>query len=574
MLNEYLEELSERCNSRQQFASSKNRKSGDYTVNECEELFNEVLSFTASNCKQIPMTNSVVAPPPDDAKISGECVGATCFLGDIEARRYFDALSVRQTLMPRLSRAGLLTGTPHGEQSPVLKLCSQLSHEILAFGNLATSPDLDSQEPEKSLKTAYSNLLDFLDLLTLMEPADVMRFAESHAGNGRTGRARSLLRKHLYQSPDDVPARLMLGCLLFARKRYHDAADEFIKVLELQPQLWSAQRHLGLCQMRILHLDDAIISLGTAKALLDYTKDATDSASSIGVEIRRAKRLREALTEAEDEAQMPMITLEDEEIEQGSFHPETLSVAVELYLLHGTLCIQNAFDPAVIKACREQFLSDYREYLSNDPRDDALKIGHRRFQVSIALHGHFNQPEFYANPFVIALMRALINPKVIIGSTVCATSLPGARDQHLHKDHRALFTEGVDDKPIRIPPVAITTMIPLVALDEEIGTTLVKKGSHRESRKVSEKMPYQTPIVGEGGCFFMDLALSHKGQGNHTSQVRPIVNMVYSQRWFADNKNFKLQPPLQISSEEFARIPKNNRPLVDWAVQPGPRVNR
>ncbi len=92
-------------------------------------------------------------------------------------------------------------------------------------------------------------------------------------------------------------------------------------------------------------------------------------------------------------------------------------------------------------------------------------------------------------------MKTLINKKIILGSTVCATSLPGSKDQHLHKDHRALFTNDVDEEPIEIPPVAITIMVPLVPIDEIIGTTEVKKGSHRLSKSASEAIPTQTPIL-------------------------------------------------------------------------------
>ncbi len=76
------------------------------------------------------------------------------------------------------------------------------------------------------------------------------------------------------------------------------------------------------------------------------------------------------------------------------------------------------------------------------------------------------------------------------------------------------------------------------------------------------------PILPVGSCFLMDLALSHKGQGNKTDNIRPILNMVYQQRWFTDRKNFLIQPSLRISPTDFEKIPRHHRSLVDWIFHP------
>jgi len=94
------------------------------------------------------------------------------------------------------------------------------------------------------------------------------------------------------------------------------------------------------------------------------------------------------------------------------------------------------------------------------------------------------------------------------------------------------------------------------------------------SRKDSKKLPTQRPIVSVGSCFLMDLRLSHQGMGNQTQTIRPILNMVYQQRWFADNKNFAKQAPLRVSDDEFAKIPEDLTYLFEWARQPGPDIQR
>ena len=168
----------------------------------------------------------------------------------------------------------------------------------------------------------------------------------------------------------------------------------------------------------------------------------------------------------------------------------------------------------------------------------------------------------------MSLMRRLLSRKFVLGCVVCATSLPGARDQHLHKDHRALFTSDADDPPINLPPFAITTMVPLIDLDHQVGTTSVKKGSHLLSRRDSVDLPTQHPKVDVGSCFLMDHRLSHQGRGNQSTRIRPIVNMVYQHHWFSDNKNFSVQPPFLISDKTFSDLPKDVQRLLSWIRQP------
>lgn len=398
----------------------------------------------------------------------------------------------------------------------------------------ASAGDVDGGDgARKRLRGTLSTLLDLADTLTLAAPERLLELADDHAAHDRAHRARRLLSTRLESAPDDVPCALALARMERARGRLGRARRTLERAIEHRP-------------------DDA----------------------ALGAELARTRRVEGWLDDADEPNHMPAVSLTDGERARGRFDDDTLAAAVELFDRHGTLLVEGAFDPALLDACRAQFLDDYRDYLDDRRHPDALRIGDRRFQVSIRFSGAFNDPRFYANPFVIALMHRLLDPQAIVGSCVCATSLPGSGDQHLHKDHRAPFTVDADDEPMALPAVAVTTMIPLVALDERVGTTLVRKGSHRRARRASERLPEQTPIVPLGSCFFMDLALSHRGQGNSTERVRPIVNMQYTRRWFVDNKNFHRQRPLEIPREEYARIPGEHRSLFDWARQPGPRVDR
>ncbi|MGQ7844753.1 phytanoyl-CoA dioxygenase family protein [Granulosicoccus sp. 3-233] len=420
----------------------------------------------------------------------------------------------------------------------------------------------------KKLRRHLSDFLDILDVLSLQSTEHCLRFSQDYLSNDREHRARRLLETAFRNKPDCIDTRLALARLHVSLGRSQEAIQHCNALVQVRPDDLPLRRELAAIHLQRLEFIDAIQHLQHFLTLA-----TADQAPEVERELALVESLHECETQAALPDTVPTITLTDEERISGMFNSAKLSLAEKLYQSYGTLLIHNAFSTDLIAQCREEFLHRYRRYFSDRKHSTALQIGDRRFQISLALAGAFNSPEFYANTFLLPLMKRLLGKQLIIGSTVCATSLPGSRDQHGHKDHRALFTHVPDDEPMVLPPVAVTTMIPLVSVNEDNGTTLVKKGSHHLSRRASNKLDYQVPIVPAGSCYLMDLALTHKGQGNRTDQLRPIVNMVYHRSWFVDNKNFRNQPPLQIDSVEYRRIPKEHRHLFDWAIQPGALVD-
>lgn len=455
-----------------------------------------------------------------------------------------------------------LQGLPQGAE-----LVSAVTLDLLGDIAQLGDPTTTAEQAE----TLLSELLDVCDVQSLGSTSNVLRYASDYTNSGRSWRARRLLRTRLVETPEDPELLKALARALFSdpdsRRDWRKVRTAFGSALNGNPDDAELHRDLarvlldaGRVEEAVTHFESAVPEWPDDHALL------ADHA--------QARTLAEVIEQARADDTIPVVTPSARERNAACFDDATLAVVLRLYRKYGTLCFRGIFDSALLEACHARFLDDYRDYLGDSLQEDALQIGDRRFQVSLELAGPFNDPGFYANPFLLGVMRKLIGAKVIIGSTVCATSLPGARDQHLHKDHRALFTSDVDDEPMPLPPVAVTAMIPLVALDEQVGTTVVKKGSHRAAHRTSERLPSQAPCMPLGSCFLMDLSLSHRGQGNRSDRVRPIVNMQYTQSWFVDNKNFRKQPSLQIGTEAYKRIPTEHRRLFDWATQPGAKVCR
>ncbi|WP_169727464.1 phytanoyl-CoA dioxygenase family protein [Granulosicoccus antarcticus] len=447
-------------------------------------------------------------------------------------------------------------------------IISGLLTELSTLLNHPGESRTDRRITRRRLRAGISDLLDILDVLSLQSTEHVLLYSDDYLDNRREQRARRLLETACKNNSDCTQIRLALARLHARLGNIHRSLPLLQTMLLASPDNVQIRTELASMLLHNLEFGEAI----------DHFKQSLEQANADQtLQLHRKLELAVELNECEVSAALddivPTITLTDEERFSGACDPAKLSLAAKLYQLYGTLVIHNVYSTELIEQCHEEFLNRYRRYFTNRKHSSALQIGDRRFQVSLALSGAFNNPEFYANAFMMPLMKRLLGEQVIIGSTVCATSLPGSRDQHGHKDHRALFTDTPDDEPMALPPVAVTTMIPLVSVNEDNGTTLVKKGSHRLSKRASNRLDYQAPIVPAGSCYLMDLALTHKGQGNRTEQVRPIVNMVYHRSWFVDNKNFRNQPPLQIDSVEYRQIPAEHRHLFDWAIQPGAGVN-
>ncbi|NND89653.1 MAG: hypothetical protein HKN42_02220 [Granulosicoccus sp.] len=419
---------------------------------------------------------------------------------------------------------------------------------------------------ENRMFRRLADLLDVCDLLSLERTETLLRHVEEYLDDGWYRRARRLLKTSAADTATMPSVSKCVARLECADGSTTAAIEACQAALVLSPE--SSTLHTAIATPLAIQRRYR----EAAEHLQEVVRLEPDAAH-VSVDSERLQSLNDTLSCSHLPGQMPEIMPDGMERDAGRFHPLKLSLACYLFRKHGTLLIKDVFDQSLIEACRVQFMQRYADYFGKRNHRDALQIGSRRFQIGVSLDGAFNDPGFYGNPYVLQIMHELIGRKVIIGSTVCATSLPGSRDQHMHKDHRALFTQDADDPPMDIPPVAVTTMIPLVPLDEQVGTTIVKKGSHRLSRKQSAELGEQVPLVSTGSCFLMDLALSHKGQGNKTDSVRPIINMVYQQHWFADNKNFKLHPPLHVPAEEYDKIPGRYKSLFSWADQPFARVN-
>jgi hypothetical protein len=145
--------------------------------------------------------------------------------------------------------------------------------------------------------------------------------------------------------------------------------------------------------------------------------------------------------------------------------------------------------------------------------------------------------------------------------------------QHVHLDHSPLFE--ADEISTRLPPHAVTVVIPLIDIDLHCGTTAVWEGTHRMvgARQLKDRLNRSPDLPGAsfptpkmGGCYLMDYRLVHGGTPNNSDRPRTILYLVYSRPWFRDAANFGGQPAVLIEPDQLGKIPDQFRSLFRFVV--------
>ncbi|WP_114286222.1 phytanoyl-CoA dioxygenase family protein [Candidatus Halocynthiibacter alkanivorans] len=261
----------------------------------------------------------------------------------------------------------------------------------------------------------------------------------------------------------------------------------------------------------------------------------------------------------------PTIEIPDCEKANGAISDSRMHLAVEMFQRHGGLLIRNAFPTELIERCRRTFDALHERHQKDISQGAALRVGDQRFMISLELSGAFADPGLISSPFVLPILHRLLTRNAILGSSTVVASMPGAKDQRLHRDNPPLFEEF---SGMETPSFCIALIVPLIPLNDQTGATRIIKGSHKLRTREADGQPFQNPTVDLGSCYLMDCRLFHQGMANNSDRVRPILSLVYQRPWYRDHKNFRQQSPLTISANQLSQSPENMRKLVQWARAP------
>lgn len=220
--------------------------------------------------------------------------------------------------------------------------------------------------------------------------------------------------------------------------------------------------------------------------------------------------------------------------------------------------IADAFSPAFVAELAEAYLETMRA--GGSP---GVAVSEGRFMVSMALRPPFLDPRLFANPRLMPLIHAALGEDCVLNNITTVVSLPGAPDQHIHKDGKLLFD---DTTGAALPCHALTVVVPLIDLDAKTGTTALYPGTHRRESSAQASGPPSLPLLKLGGCYLMDYRLSHRGTANTSLKPRPILYVVYSRPWFIDHSNFTDIPPMRVTRSDLDAIPVEHHALLARAL--------
>lgn len=245
----------------------------------------------------------------------------------------------------------------------------------------------------------------------------------------------------------------------------------------------------------------------------------------------------------------------------NSLDKELLDEITRQFRTEGFVILDGSFSEELVKNMREELFESYSEYFDGSLYDDALKVGDKRFQVSMNIKGAFNAPGFYANPAVLATLAGLLEDDFLINNLNCVVAQPGARAMKIHRDAAILKKSPLAHLA---PPFGIAMLIPLVDIDESNGITRLWPRSHRHSKgklEMDEDNDFVDPHLSIGSCVLMDFRLCHQGLANSAEAVRPLLYCAYSNPWFFDYRNFQIQSPLIMDDENFEKVPLEHKEL-------------
>ena len=424
---------------------------------------------------------------------------------------------------------------------------------IASFGNFAD--DRHKEDCAETIRFFLQDLLDLCDWLTTTEPGLAMVSAKEYFKIGELNRAEKLIQDLLWRDKNHLD-----GLVFYSQINYElgnfEIADKAANIaFSLAPQ--SIDTRIALARVCLGRLDfQKCTNLLTEVISIEpdnrQAQELTD----------RIKAISEIRETANKPHSLPRISLTKQEQHSGQLAPDTLSLVVDLFKQYGVVQIDNMFNLNTIKNLKNEFQIKYAEYINENERSDVLRVGERRFMLTLELDKFFGSEELIAPKRTLSIMQQILGQDYILSAYTAVISLPGNTQQEIHKDHTALFDE--HGWGFSTPTFAVQIILPLLELNEDTGTTRIfKKTQQIESENVVVS-DFQDPFVPLGSCLLLDYSIAHCGMANRSAEVRPILNLVYSRAWFRDCRNYLVQPPLKFSQEYFDNASEKVQNLLSW----------
>jgi hypothetical protein len=202
----------------------------------------------------------------------------------------------------------------------------------------------------------------------------------------------------------------------------------------------------------------------------------------------------------------------------------------------GFCILRNHFDPRSVEACRNAFWPRLIAYLSSGLPPNR---GACRYYLAMPFEPPCFLPEFFFDPHVLAIVRGLMDDRIVADQWGCDVPVRGSQYQNAHVDYqRPLFPELLNAV---LPAHAIVVSFGLVRVTPEHGPIEIAPGTHRLTRAdalkaVEAGQASMRPVPLEVGDVVVRHPWAlHRGTPNLTDTPRALASIRYVRRWYADD---------------------------------------
>ena len=224
--------------------------------------------------------------------------------------------------------------------------------------------------------------------------------------------------------------------------------------------------------------------------------------------------------------------------------------ASEILWREGVCMIEDAVDPALLAMCLSELHDHERHLFEAERTPEKLFVSGGRFYTAVEIARSFLRPEILLPRAVEQVLTEALGSDFVFDSWGVINALPGAAEQHWHRDGGVLFP----GHPLEamLPATAITLAIPLVEMNDETGTTGFALRSHRAHDHPDT--PDYEPRVPVGAALLWDYRVFHKGMANRSAIARPLIYATLCRDWWSDTLNHGDQARLLVGPDAITQL--------------------
>jgi len=343
------------------------------------------------------------------------------------------------------------------QQSLPGSICAGVMHYLMSYSKFPSDSDSSRKQVAGIFQRRMDDMLELCDMLAANSRETTLQFVDDYEQSDSLRRAATLLKCYLDETPADSEIQCRLASIHYRNGETEEAEKLLRMVIKQSPNDPTSHEALGNLLFNDLKFDEAIDHLEAAVRLLPENQVTQEK-------LAEASELNEMLKNAARPGCVPTIKFSPTEVELLTMSRVKRKLAARLFRKYGCLLIENAFSPELLDKMADQFFQNYQPYFADTHHDDALRVGDKRFMITVEIEGVFNSPDVYNAPLVLPIIKRILGDDCILGSFTSVTSLPKSEDMKMHKDHPTLFDNQELSKPL--PSFAVTMLVPLLGISE------------------------------------------------------------------------------------------------------------